>query len=419
MADVRNIYVYKDWYTSIPEKIGTIYVEGGKGKEVISFEYDDSWIEKVDTSLIFDPDLMLYKGRQYTPLDKPMFGIFADSCPDRWGRTLMKRREAIQAKKEDRKPKRLTDIDFLLGVYDETRMGGLRFSVKEDGPFLSDDKELATPPWTTLRKLESASLAFEKNDDGMEEKWLKQLLAPGSSLGGARPKASVSAPDGSLWIAKFPSKHDDTNVGAWEMVVHDLAVMCALDVPEAKLENFSKNGSTFLIKRFDRDGEKRIHFASAMTLLGKNDGASATDGSSYLELVSLIRKYGATPKKDLLELWKRVVFNMAVSNTDDHLRNHGFILTNEGWCLSPLYDVNPNPEGDVLSLNVDENNNLIDFEVALDVASTFGINEKQAKQHIDEIKNIIENNWRILAEKYGLTRGEIERMSPAFDMEYK
>ena len=419
MADVRNIYVYKDWDTSIPEKTGTIYVEGGKGKEVISFEYSDSWLEKADTSLIFDPDLMLYKGRQYTPLDKPMFGIFADSCPDRWGRTLMKRREAIQAKKEDRKPKRLTDIDFLLGVYDETRMGGLRFSVNEDGPFLSDDKDLATPPWTTLRKLESASLAFEKNDDGMEEKWLKQLLAPGSSLGGARPKASVSAQDGSLWIAKFPSKHDDTNVGAWEMVVHDLAVMCALDVPEAKLENFSKNGSTFLIKRFDRDGEKRIHFASAMTLLGKNDGANATDGSSYLELVSLIRKYGAAPKKDLLELWKRVVFNMAVSNTDDHLRNHGFILSNEGWCLSPLYDVNPNPEGDVLSLNVDENNNLIDFEVALDVAATFGINEKQAEQHIDEIKNIVENNWKIVAKKYGLTRGEIERMSPAFDMEFK
>ena len=214
MADVRIIYVYKDWDASAPEKIGTIYVEGGKGKEVISFEYDNSWLEKADASLIFDPDLMLYKGRQYTPLDKPMFGIFADSCPDRWGRTLMKRREAILAKKEDRKPKRLTDIDFLLGVYDETRMGGLRFSMNEEGPFLSNDKELATPPWTTLRKLESASLAFEKNEDGMEEKWLKQLLAPGSSLGGARPKASVSAPDGSLWIAKFPSKYDDMNVGA-------------------------------------------------------------------------------------------------------------------------------------------------------------------------------------------------------------
>lgn len=419
MADTRIVYVYKDWDTSTPEKIGTIYVEGGKGKEAISFEYDDSWLEKVDESLVFDPDLMLYKGRQYAPLDKTMFGIFADSCPDRWGRTLMKRREALLAKKEDRKPKRLTDIDFLLGVYDETRMGGLRFSVNEDGPFLSDDKELATPPWTTLRKLESASLAFEKNEDGMEEKWLKQLLAPGSSLGGARPKASVSAPDGSLWIAKFPSKHDDTNVGAWEMVVHDLAVMCGLNVPEAKLEKFSKIGSTFLTKRFDRDGKKRIHFASAMTLLGKNDGANATDGSSYLELVSLIRKYGATPKKDLLELWKRIVFNMAVSNTDDHLRNHGFILTNEGWCLSPLYDVNPNSEGDVLSLNVDEYNNLIDFEVALEVAPTFGVGKKQAKIYLDEIKSIVENNWRILAKKYGLTRGEIERMSPAFDMEFK
>ncbi len=419
MADTKIIYVYKDWDAAIPEKIGTIYVEGGKGKEVISFEYDDSWLENVDTSLIFDPDLMLYKGRQYAPLDKSMFGIFADSCPDRWGCTLMKRREAIVAKKEERKPRHLTDVDYLLGVYDETRMGGLRFSVSEGGPFLSDDKELATPPWTTLRKLESASLAFEKNEDGMEEKWLKQLLAPGSSLGGARPKASVSAPNGSLWIAKFPSKHDDTNVGAWEMVAHDLAMMCGLDVPEAKLENFSKTGSTFLIKRFDRDGEKRIHFASAMTLLGKNDGANAADGSSYLNLVSLIRKCGAAPKKDLLELWKRIVFNMAVSNTDDHLRNHGFLLTNEGWCLSPLYDVNPNSEGDVLSLNVDENNNLIDFELALDVASMFGVTEKQARICLDEIKNTVENNWRVLAKKYGLTRGEIERMAPAFDMEFK
>ena len=150
----------------------------------------------------------------------------------------MKRREAILAKKEERKPRTLTDMDFLLGVYDETRMGGLRFSATQGGAFLSDDKELATPPWTTLRKLESASLAFEKNEDGMEEKWLKQLVAPGSSLGGARPKASVLAPDNSLWIAKFPSKHDEGNVGAWEMVVHDLAVLCNLNVPEAKLENF-------------------------------------------------------------------------------------------------------------------------------------------------------------------------------------
>ena len=419
MSDARVIYVYKAWDCQSPEKIGTLYVEGIKGREVISFEYDEVWIENARLSQIFDPDLMLYKGRQYAPLDKTMFGIFADSCPDRWGRLLMKRREAILAKKEGRKPKRLTDIDFLLGVYDETRMGGLRFAEKEGGPYLSDDQALATPPWTTLRKLESASLAFEKNEDGMEEKWLKQLLAPGSSLGGARPKASVSAPDGSLWIAKFPSKHDDTNVGAWEMVVHDLAVMCSLNVPEAKLEKLSKTGSTFLTKRFDREGKQRIHFASAMTLLGKIDGAGAADGTGYLDMVSFIKKYGAKPKRDLLELWKRIVFNMAVSNTDDHLRNHGFILAKEGWRLSPLYDVNPNADGDTLALNVNENSNLIDFELALSVARMFGFTENQAKDQLHEIKKTVENNWRTLARNHGLSRGDIERMAPAFDMTFK
>lgn len=419
MADIEKIYVYENWKGFNPGKIGTLHINGGKGREVISFEYHEDWLTNVDSNFVFDPDLSLFKGRQYSPVDKSMFGAFADSCPDRWGRLLMKRREAILAKKEARKPRRLTDVDFLLGVYDETRMGALRFAVTEGGPFLSNDKELTTPPWTTLRKLESASLAFEGNDDGMEEKWLKQLLAPGSSLGGARPKASVTAPDGSLWIAKFPSKHDDINVGAWEMVVHDLAVLCRLNVPEASLENFSKIGSTFLTKRFDRKGKQRVHFASAMTLLGKKDGANAADGSGYLDMVSLIRKYGAAPKKDLQELWRRIVFNMAVSNTDDHLRNHGFILSEEGWKLSPMYDVNPNAEGDVLSLNVDENNNLIDFGLALSVAKLYEMPEKQALEELDEIKDIVESNWRKLARQYGLGRSEIENMAPAFDMAYK
>lgn len=205
--------------------------------------------------------------------EKKLFGIFSDSCPDRWGRLLMKRREAVQARKEERKPRRLGESDFLLGVYDEARMGALRFSLEEDGVFLANDEELATPPWTTLRELEAASVSFENDEDGQEEKWLKQLLAPGSSLGGARPKASVQAPDKSLWIAKFPSKHDEWNTGAWEMVAHDLAAACHLNVPEAKLETFSELGSTYLVKRFDRKGEKRLHFSSAMTLLGKADGA--------------------------------------------------------------------------------------------------------------------------------------------------
>lgn len=198
-----------------------------------------------------------------------------------------------------------------------------------------------------------------------------------------------------------------------------MAVQCNLNVPDAKLENFSKNGSTFLTKRFDRDGKKRIHFASAMTLLGKNDGANAYDGSSYLEIASFIRKYGETVKKDLQELWCRIVFNMAVSNNDDHLRNHGFILGKEGWKLSPVYDVNPSSYGDTLSLNVDSDSNLIDFNLALSVAKLFDLTEKQAVEQLNDIKNIVESNWRKLARKYGLSRSEIESMSPAFDMTYK
>lgn len=419
MANVDKIFVYENWRGVLPERIGILYIDSGKGKEIILFEYDENWISDSACSFVFDPDLSLYKGRQYVPLNKPMFGVFADSCPDRWGRLLMKRREAVLAKKENRKPRRLTDIDFLLGVYDETRMGALRFAVSEDGPFVANDEELATPPWTTLRELEAASLSFEKNEDGMDEKWLRQLLAPGSSLGGARPKASVVAPDGSLWIAKFPSRQDDVNVGAWEMVVHDLAVLCGLYVSEAKLENFSKMGSTFLTKRFDREGRQRIHFASAMTLLGKTDGADAADGSGYLEIASFIRQYGATPKKDLQELWRRIVFNMAVSNTDDHLRNHGFLLSGEGWTLSPVYDVNPNADGDVLSLNVDENNSLIDFDLAVSASKLYEMPKKQAEESVNEIKDIVGKNWKRLAKKYGLHRNEMERMSPAFDMTFK
>lgn len=414
-----KIYVYENWKQHSPSLIGMLCIDGGRGKQIVSFEYDEAWVADPYNNTMLDPEIGLFKGRQYAPADKAMFGMFADSCPDRWGRLLMKRRETILARKESRKPRTLTDIDYLLGVYDETRMGALRFSREVGGPFLSDDKELAAPPWTTLRKLEAASLAFEKNEDGMEEKWLKQLIAPGSSLGGARPKASVAAPDGSLWIAKFPSKNDEINVGAWEMVVHDLAVLCHLEVPEAKLENFSKTGSTFLTKRFDRKGNQRIHFASAMTLLGKNDGADAADGSGYQDIASIIRKYGAAPKKDLRELWRRIVFNMAVSNTDDHLRNHGFILTNEGWILSPAYDINPSIYGDTLSLNVDADSSLIDFHMALSAAKLYDLPAKQAADELGEIKDTVEKNWRILAKQYGLSRSETENMAPAFDMAYK
>ena len=414
--DELTIFVYENWSGIEPTLLGKLRCGFIRGQETFSFEYDVNWLSSHDSSFSLDPDLQLYRGRQFVPLEKRLFGLFSDSCPDRWGRMLMQRREAINARKEDRKPRKLTECDYLLGVYDEARMGALRFSLEEGGEFLSNDQALATPPWIHLRTLENASVAYENDESGLNEKWLRQLLAPGSSLGGARPKATVQAPDGALWIAKFPSKHDEYNSGAWEKVVHDLARLCGLNVPESKLETFSKSGSTFLVKRFDRNGQQRIHFASAMTLLGKTDGASAADGSSYLDLATFIRSSGASPAEDLAELWSRIVFSMAVSNTDDHLRNHGFILTSTGWRLSPLYDINPVPTGDQLSLNVNEYENSIDFSLALEVSEYFGLNSQIAEEKVDRIRHIVSENWENLAVQYGLSRSAIEYMRPAFSL---
>lgn len=413
----KTIFVYENWRGAAPILLGFLRASFIRGEESFSFEYTPEWLNTFESAYSLDPDLSLYKGRQYTPLDKRLFGLFSDSCPDRWGRLLMKRKEAIDARKEDRKPRKLTESDYLLGVYDESRMGALRFSLEEGGEFLSNEKAYTTPPWISLRTLENASLAFENDDSGLDERWLHELLAPGSSLGGARPKATVQAADGSLWVAKFPSKYDEYNSGAWEKVVHDLARLCALNVPESKLETFSKSGSTFLVKRFDRDGKRRIHYASAMTLLGKTDGASGADGTSYLDLAAFIRANGANPKKDLEELWKRIVFNMAVSNTDDHLRNHGFLLTANGWKLSPLFDVNPVPVGDRLALNVNEVDNSIDLDLAIEVADYFGISKAETECIATEVCDTVKNNWVRMAERYGLSRGAVEHMRPAFSLQ--
>lgn len=414
----KTIFVYDDFSTEQPVLMGSLYVNVIKGGESYSFEYDKDWLRKTGLTLTLDPELMPYSGRQY-PTGKNIFGLFADASPDRWGRVLMNKRERILAEKEGRKPSKLYDSDYLLGVYDETRMGGIRFKANQEGPFLSDDKETAAPSWATLRTLEEASRNFENDETGLTEKWLNQLIKPGSSLGGARPKATVVDTKDQLWIAKFPSKNDENDTGAWEMVAHDLAALCGLNVPEAKLEKFSPLGSTFLIKRFDRLESKRVHFASAMTLLGKTDGASAADGSSYLDIAAFIKSYGAQPKKDLVELWKRIVFNMAVTNTDDHLRNHAFILTDKSWILSPLYDVNPVPYGDELSLNVDEEDNSISIDLAVQTAVRFGISESDAEAQAEEILKIVRDNWEKTAAGYGLTRRQIEEMRPAFSACYE
>ena len=409
----KTIFVYDDFSMQNPTLMGILYVNSFRGGESYSFEYDREWLKKTSLKITLDPELMPYSGRQY-PFGKTIFGLFSDSSPDRWGRVLMNKRERILAEKEGRKPAKLYDSDYLLGVYDEMRLGGIRFKTETNGAFLSDDKETAAPPWTSLRTLEEASRNFENDDTAVSEKWLNQLIRPGSSLGGARPKATVIDPKEQLWIAKFPSRNDENDSGAWEMVTHDLAEICGLHVPEAKLEKFSKLGSTYLVKRFDRILNKRVHFASAMTLLGKTDGASAAEGTSYLDIAAFIKSYGAQPKRDLIELWKRIVFNMAVSNTDDHLRNHAFIFTENGWRLSPLYDVNPVPYGDELSLNVDEADNSINIDLAIETAVRFGISRTDATNDAKDILVIVRENWEKLATAYGLSRRLIEEMRPAF-----
>ena len=406
-----TIYVYADWPADGPVLVGRLFSSESRGKEVFSFEFDKAWLRRPEAQYTLDPDLLFHTQRQFVPSDKPVFGVFADSCPDRWGRRLMQRREAIIAKRADRKPRRLSESDYLLGVFDETRMGAFRYSLNKGDTFLSSDRDLAAPPWVALRKLEAAAYSLDSDTAAEEEKWINMLLAPGSSLGGARPKASVCGPDGDLWIAKFPSKTDEINVGAWEAVVHTLAQQCDLDVPEGKLMRLSKNGGTFLSKRFDRESGKRIHFASAMTLLGKTDG---NIDSSYLDIASFIRAHGATPGKDLQELWKRIVFHMCVSNTDDHLRNHGFLLRHDGWHLSPAYDINPTNYGEHLHLCVTEYDSTIDLNLALETAEFYDVSLSFAREYIERTKATVDKNWPHLAAENGISRAEIERMAPAF-----
>ena len=414
MTAAKRIYVYENWMGTEPSLMGCLYAESLQGKEITSFEYSPTWLTGHPGLLAPDPDLQLFSGRQFTPLVKPMFGIFSDSCPDRWGRILMDRREGILARQENRKPRNLLETDYLLGVHDEARMGALRFSLQEGGPFLSCESDMAAPPWITLRSLETASLQFEKDPDVYNNRWLQMLLAPGSSLGGARPKASVKAPDNSLWIAKFPSRHDQYDSGAWEQVTHKLAKMCQLNVPESRLEHFSDHGSTFLVKRFDRQADRRIHFSSALALLVKKDGESS--GSSYLELVQFLTSHGASARSDLKELWRRIVFSMAVSNTDDHLRNHGFLLTPNGWRLSPMYDVNPNPKGDFLSLDITPNDSRIDPDLAIAAAPYFGLKKDKAAEEANQILSIVGRNWRPIAKSYDISKDSQEAMAPAFSI---
>ena len=408
-----DIYVYAHWKEmSEPKIIGILSAQQAKSKKTFCFKYDNEWL-KSEQKFILDPDIQLYGGPQY-PNQKENFGIFLDSMPDTWGRTLMKRREAQLARENNEKPKTLYDIDFLLGVYDESRMGALRFKTNPEGDFLDNNKTASTPPWSSIRELQNAAANFENDDDNDEvKKWLSVLMAPGSSLGGARPKANVLDADKSLWIAKFPSKTDTTDKAAWEFLAYQLAINAGIEMAPCRIEKIMGNYHTFFTKRFDRENGERIHFASAMTMTANNEDTIRDNHASYLDIAEFISNYGTNIEANLHQLWRRIIFNIAISNTDDHLRNHGFILTNEGWILSPAYDLNPSIDKDGLALNIDTDNNDLDFELAKNVGEYFRLNKQQMETIIQEVL-MVTSNWRTIAKEIGIPRSERELMEKAF-----
>ncbi len=408
-----DIYVYAHWLgLAEPVLLGILSAHQAKGRKAFSFEYDRNWL-KSNTQRLIDPDIQFYSGQQF-PNNKENFGIFLDSMPDTWGRTLMKRREIQLAKSKGQNPKTLYDIDYLLGVFDETTMGAFRFKLDPNEDFLDNDSEKSTPPWSTVRELQQAVVHYENDTDNEAiNKWLKILIAPGSSLGGARPKANVLDEKNQLWIAKFPSKNDTIDKAAWEYLTYQLAIKAGIEMAECKIEKVSGKYHTFFTKRFDRMGKERIHFSSAMTMTGNNEDTIKSQPASYLDIVEFIQNYGCKVNENLHQFWRRIVFNIAVSNTDDHLRNHGFILTDEGWVLSPAYDLNPSIDKDGLALNIDMDNNVLDFELAKSVGVFFRLNQSEMDNILNEVFNSVKQ-WKEIASKIGISRSEQELMQAAF-----
>jgi serine/threonine-protein kinase HipA len=379
---------------------------------LIRFHYNSDWLRD-PRAFALDPDLSLDDAPFFPRPELGNFGIFMDSSPDRWGQTLMKRREALLAKDEKRTPRTLYAWDFLIGVQDFTRQGALRFRLEGTEEFLGNEK-MAAPPVTTLRELEAVAfqLSSRRIDDlDALRKWLAVLVAPGASLGGARPKANFTNSDGSLWIGKFPARDDERDVGAWEYVVHALAIKAAVDVPSANLLQLNNDFHTFCTQRFDRVGGTRWFYASAMTLLRKEH----SEGTSYLELAQFIRSQGDAEhvEADLAQLFRRVVFNVAVGNRDDHLRNHGFLLGKTGWRLAPAFDVNPNIDKAEHVLNLDDGDNRPSLETVLNTAEFYGLTYDSARKILEEVASAVDQ-WESIARKEHIAAADIDLTAGAF-----
>ena len=414
---MKKLYVYADfdWFNDI-ELIGELGYESLRGSDSYSFKFADSWIKKYN-AIQLSNDLNNYPGIQYTQPNKDIFGCFADALPDRWGRTLLLRREQILAQEDSRPIKRLSSFDFLVGIDDFSRMGAFRFKETLDGEFINTTNSLRIPPLTDLRELISASREIEKSENSNnlpEKKWITQLVQPGSSLGGARPKANVVDTDKNVYVAKFPSLKDDYDAGLWEHFCHLMAKNAGINTADTKVLAVNEKHHTLLSKRFDRTAEgKRIHFASAMTLLGLNDGDNATTGHGYLDIVDFILSSCTDVDANLCELFRRVAFNICIGNTDDHFRNHGFLLTAKGWTLSPAYDMNPTLNSHQCLL-INSKTNVSDLSVLVNSCDEYILTAQVAKNIINEVVEAIKD-WRIIANKIGISKREISLFENVFE----
>lgn len=392
--------------------VGRLWCHRNKGRESASFEYDESWL-KHEEHFALEPILQLTEGSFHTKANQILFGAIGDSAPDRWGRVLMRRGESARAKLTKEMVRTLSEADYLLGVNDESRQGALRFSLEDGGTYLTPKDKESIPPLIDLPKLLSATERYLDDDETSED--LKILLAPGSSLGGARPKASVRDKDGSLAIAKFPKKDDEFNVVVWEAVALTLAEKSGVKTTGWRLETIMDK-PVLILRRFDRIEDQRIPFLSAMSMLGAKDN----EPHSYLEIAYAIIQHGANPSSDLEELWRRIIFTVLISNTDDHLRNHGFLYErHKGWRLSPAYDINPTPtelKERILSTSINFNDPTASLNTALSVIDDFRIKKDRAYEIIKQVASAV-SSWRDVAKQFELSKNEIDRMASAFEHE--
>lgn len=405
-----------DWLDK-PELVGELCYEKLRGSESYAFRFDDNWL-KFHAGIKLSEDINNYPGLQYTQPGNDIFGCFSDALPDRWGRTLLKRREQIQASEEKRAVRNLSSFDYLMGIDDFSRMGGFRLKRELDGDFINVSPSLKIPPLTELRQLVLASQEVEKSEENdvlPEKKWIAQLIQPGTSLGGARPKAGVLDDSGNLCIAKFPSRKDDYDTGLWEHFSHLLARKAGIYAAQTKVLGGLGKYHTLLSKRFDRTDEgKRIHFASSMSLIGLRDGDNAQGGYGYLNIVDFILQSCCDVEKNLQELYRRVAFNICIGNSDDHFRNHGFLLTPRGWTLSPAYDMNPTLN-EYQSLLINESSNKADIRTLLETCESYMIKKEVAKNIIRQVQAAVAG-WENLAVLLQIPAREVTMFKDRFKL---